>query len=315
MNLFFNKDEQRTRAGWRVLIQFFLFFFISGFAALAFNALFPSSLSIASAIPQLIGVAVSIILAAYALDKRHLEDYGLSLSPQWWKDLAAGIIIAGFALSVIFLIEWTAGWLIISGYGWTPTSGHSFLWGILSALGAMLLVGFYEEWCFRGYQLLNLTEGLQYPKLGVRGAVTIATLASSAVFGLMHAFNPNSSGIAIFNIMLAGIVLAIPYIITGNLALSIGLHFSWNFVQGGILGFAVSGIRLDASVIQITQKGPIFWTGGVFGPEAGLLGVLGMAIIGGGSYVYIVKSGYERKVAPLFSKRYRANTKSDEQGR
>lgn len=315
MNIFFNNNEQRPRAGWRILIQFLLFFFISGFAALALYSLLPSTLSITSAIPQLIGAAASIILAAYALDKRPIRDYGLSVTSRWWKEFGAGVVIAALALSFIFLIEYTLGWLTIAGYGWTPTSAHSFTWGFLSTFWAMLLVGFYEEWCFRGYQLLNLAEGLQYPRLGVRGAAVIATLASSLVFGLMHAYNPNASAIAVFNIMFAGIVLAIPYVITGNLALSIGLHFSWNFVQGGIFGFAVSGTRLDASVIQIAQKGPVVWTGGAFGPEAGLLGILGMAIMGGSSYVYITKSGYEPKAGLLLTGRYQTDTKSDEQSR
>jgi membrane protease YdiL (CAAX protease family) len=314
MNLFFNKDEQRPRAGWRIIIQLILFFFLSGFAALGFNMLVQSSLSIASAIPQLIGVTLSITFAAYLLDRRPLTDYGLSMDRSWWEDFGAGTAIAALALSVIFLIEWTTGWLIITGYGWTPTSSHSFFWGFLSTLVAMLLVGFYEEWCFRGYQLLNLSEGLQYPELGVRSAVIAATVGSSVLFGLVHAYNPNASGIAVFNIILAGLILAFPYIITGKLGLSVGLHFSWNFVQGGIFGFAVSGTRLDASAIQIAQQGPVSWTGGSFGPEAGLMGIIGMAIMGGGSYVYIIASGYEHSVDTLFSKRYQRGTKSDEQG-
>jgi uncharacterized protein len=61
---------------------------------------------------------------------------------------------------------------------------------------------------------------------------------------------------------------------TGELALSIGLHIAWNFFQGYVFGFAVSGARPGGSLIGIQQGGPVPWTGGPWGPEGGLLGLL-----------------------------------------
>src|SRR5699024_6902777 len=151
--------------------------------------------------------------------------------------------------------------------------------------------------------IMNLTEGLRYPQLGTGGAAAIATLATSMLFGFMHAFNPNVSSVAIFNIIIAGIVLAVPYLLTGSLGLSVGMHFSWNFVQGSIFGFPVSGTQLDASVIHIAQKGPDFWTGSTFGPEAGVLGLIGMAIMLGGALVYVYKSRSELTLAEPFSRK------------
>lgn len=315
MNIFFNDDEQRLRAGWRVLIQFILMFFLVGFLSLGFNTLWKSSLSIIPTIAQCIGVTASIWIAAHLLDKRPLQEYGLSFNVQWWNDFFAGILIAAIAIGTIFTIEWSLNWITIIGYGWGASSGTPFTWALLSSLVAMLLVGFYEEWFSRGYQLLNLAEGLRYPRLGVRGAVAIATLASSLLFGLLHFYNPNASVISTFNIMLAGIVLAIPYILTGSLGLSVGLHFSWNFMQASVFGFPVSGTHLDTSVIQIAQLGPDFWTGGVFGPEAGFLGISGMAIMVGGTYVYIVVSGHDCSVAKLFKQEHQSSAKGDEQAR
>lgn len=313
MNLFFNREEQRLRAGWRVLIQFMLMFFLVGFLSLAFNRFLDSSLSIIPTIAQCIGVTTSIWLAARLLDKRPLSEYGLWFNSLWWKEFWVGTLIAAVAISAIFVTEWSLDWLTITGYGWDMSAGPPFTRALLSSLGAMLMVGFYEEWFSRGYQLLNLAEGLRYPWLGVRGAVAVAALASSLLFGLLHFYNPNASAISTFNIMLAGIVLALPYILTGSLGLSVGLHFSWNFVQASVFGFPVSGTQLDTSVIQIAQKGPDFWTGGVFGPEAGLLGIFGMAIMVGGTYVYITVSGYNCAIAKLFRKEHHSSVKSDEQ--
>ncbi|HET6527489.1 MAG TPA: type II CAAX endopeptidase family protein [Balneolaceae bacterium] len=313
MNIFINPEEQRPRAGWRLLLQFIIMFFFAGFATLIFRVLWPTSLTFAYVLPQCLGIVASIWLAAWLLDNRSITDYGLHFGGQWLKDFGAGVLIAGLAMASIFGIEWLKGWVNITQFGWNVPSEIPFATAIISSLLAMLMVGFYEELLSRGYQVLNLTEGLRFPQIGERGAVVIAVLATSTLFGFMHGGNPNVTPVAIFNIILAGIVLAIPYILTGSLALSIGLHFSWNFVQGAVLGFPVSGMNLETSVIQIQQSGAQLWTGGAFGPEAGLLGIWGMAIMAGGSLVYIKMMGYELGIASLFREE-KSTVKTDEQG-
>jgi membrane protease YdiL (CAAX protease family) len=299
MNIFINPKEQRPRAGWRLLLQFIIMYFSVGFATLAFQAVWQTSLSFANVLPQLFAVVGSIWLAAWLLDRRSLTDYGLRFNQQWMKDFGAGVLIAGIAMVSIFGIEWFAGWVNITQFGWNAPSDVSFVMLIISSFFAMLMVGFYEELLSRGYQVLNLAEGLRFPQIGERGAVTIAVLVTSVLFGFLHAANPNVTPFAVFNIILAGIVLALPYALTGSLGLSVGLHFSWNFVQGGILGFPVSGMKFEASVIQIQQSGSILWTGGAFGPEAGLLGIFGMAIMTGGTIVYIKMMGCKLAIDTL----------------
>lgn len=313
MNIFTNESEQRLRAGWRLLFQFILMILLIGIGMLGLQFIWSGNLGVAFSIPQFIGVTASVWITAELIDNRRFSEYGLKIDKRWWKEFFVGIAIGSIAVAVIFLIEWYAGWLTITGYGWESPASAAFGWRFAGLLLAMLMVGFYEELFSRGYQILNLTEGLRYPQIGARGAVAIALLITSTLFGLLHFFNPNASAISTFNIILAGIVLGVPYILTGNLALSVGLHFSWNFVMAGILGFSVSGMKFKTSLIQINQGGAEFWTGGAFGPEAGLLGLLGLATIILLSCVYIKVTGYELDLADLFRKGYQTNWNSDEQ--
>jgi hypothetical protein len=79
-------------------------------------------------------------------------------------------------------------------------------------------------------------------------------------------------------IFLAGVFFAYAYIRTKQLWLPIGMHIGWNFFEGVVFGFPVSGLEPYA-LTRITVQGPEIWTGGVFGPEAGLI-VLPALILG-----------------------------------
>jgi hypothetical protein len=79
-------------------------------------------------------------------------------------------------------------------------------------------------------------------------------------------------------------MLGFGYVLTGELAIPIGLHITWNFFQGAVYGFPVSGFgSFGATLLSTEQGGPTLWTGGTFGPEGGLLipavMLLGMSLV------------------------------------
>ncbi len=133
---------------------------------------------------------------------------------------------------------------------------------IFGSLFFFTMVGISEELLFRGYILNNLMESSKNKY--------IALLISALLFALMHGLNPNISILAITNLILAGLALGITYIHTKNLWFPIFLHISWNYFQGPIFGFEVSG-TITKSVIKQKVTGSELITGGDFGFEGSIL--------------------------------------------
>lgn len=292
--LVWNPAEKRLRLIWRLAgLSLFLAFLLAlgqialGFLAAgvspAFTAGLPGSSDGSWSLLALFSSGSAVILsvwaAAHLLDRRSPRQYGFAISPTWLKELAWGLGLGAALMTVIFLLELGLGWIRVEAFLPDPQGPSSLTGGLGIQLAAYTLIGFYEELLNRGYLIKNLSEGflavLSSPSL----AVLAASLISAACFGLLHAANPNSSLGSTLNICLAGVFLGAGFLLTGQLAVPIGLHISWNFFQGSIYGFPVSGASFfSPRILQIRQLGPDLWTGGPFGPEGGLLGTFVMLL-------------------------------------
>ncbi len=278
LQAFYNVRQHRLRAGWRLLVHLVAtgFTLILGYIFLGVATYFAGIsadgslfLFLSSGVQSVVLLA-SVFFASWLLDRRRLS--GLGIDHHWARELVGGFALGAIAMLVIFAIELAAGWIVIDRVGPSPALTLSDLATSQAGwLVVMVLVGVSEEMLSRGYHLKNLSEGFR--RLGGVPSVVFASLVSSLFFGLLHAMNPNSSAISNLGVTLAGIMLATARIATGSLAAPIGLHISWNLFQGPILGFPVSGNTTDHSWVEITQGGNTTWTGGEFGPEAGLIGV------------------------------------------
>ena len=301
-----NADQHRPRALWRLTGQAILFASLAliveilvglvGISAVVIRrGLSPEELSDPRLVQQFItsnpgvlmlsylGIAVSLALsiwlAARFLDRRPVADYGFQLGRDWWIDFGFGLLLGAALMAAIFLIELLAGWVSVTGTFVTQRPETGFFPAIAVPLVTFVAVGFYEELFSRGYQLRNLAEGLTWRFISPRAAIVLAVVLSSAVFGAFHAVNPNATVRSTVFIALAGFMLAAGYLMTGELAIPIALHIAWNFFQGNVFGFPVSGTDFTSGTfIAIEQQGPQLWTGGPFGPEAGLLGLAAMAL-------------------------------------
>ncbi|MEJ5202269.1 MAG: CPBP family intramembrane glutamic endopeptidase [Anaerolineales bacterium] len=308
--LFWNTQERRLRAAWRILVQLFIFLALSSipgvlFASVAvlmsgnFQALleptgsFYAWLQVASAIASLLAILISLLIAGKLLDRRPFADFGFHFRSGWWSDLGFGLLLGAFLMLMIFGVEYLAGWVMIVETFQSNVRSVSFSTGLVMSVILFLCVGIYEEAFSRGYHLRNIAEGLAFPALGAKRALVLGWVLSSTIFGALHLGNPGASIISTINISVAGLLLGLGFILTGELAIPIGLHITWNFFQGNVFGFPVSGTTPFVSLIGIQQGGPELLTGGVFGPEAGLIGLLAM-LLGGLLIVLWVRRRYGR---------------------
>ena len=180
-------------------------------------------------------------------------------------DLALGALTgAGLFILVV---------LALAAVARVTLSGPHPVAPVLPVAAQMLAGAVFEEVISRG-MILRAIE--------VRRGSAQALAFSSLLFGALHFANAGFSPMAALGVVAAGVLLGAAYIASRSLWLPIGVHAAWNFTQGGIFGFAVSGEDRVASILKAHVEGPDLLTGGAFGPEASLpaVVVVGLAALG-----------------------------------
>ncbi len=276
--IFLSPTEPRLRAGWRLLIQTMVFlaltFCISIVALIPYILLFGTNTTgfaflAFGEIVQILPLTASVFLARRFLDKRSISSLGLKLEWRALADIVVGIVITFVMMGLIYAIMSLLGWIKFEGFAWQVDPPLTVIGNFLLVLFVFLLVGWSEELLSRGYHLQTIASGLN---------IFWGVVLSSIIFGVMHLMNPNSNWISAVGIFFAGLFFAFGYLRTGQLWLPIGMHIGWNLFEGCVFGFPVSGLDVyRLTRIQVT--GPDLWTGGAFGPEAGLV-VLPALIVG-----------------------------------
>lgn len=200
-----------------------------------------------------IGIILFTWLVRKFVDKKSFESLGFARKG-YSNEAGLGFFSALALLGIGSVILITAGYLSFIAASFDALA-------LLLEIAIMMVVAFVEELLFRGYLLNNLMKSMNK-----WGALSI----TAALFSLFHGSNPDVTLFAVINIFLAGLLLGINYIFTKNLWFSIFFHFAWNYFQGPVLGYEVSGLKLT-SLLQQSMSGPEAWTGGPFGFEGSLL--------------------------------------------
>ncbi|MCT4620474.1 MAG: CPBP family intramembrane metalloprotease [Marinisporobacter sp.] len=216
---------------------------------------------------------VSLLIFAWVkfVEKRKISSMGF-FKENLMKKYMIGFIVGMGMFTLVVSILAVTGHIQIDHNPSTPT-GLAVLSSILIILPGWMIQSATEEILSRGW-MMNV--------LGARYNALVGIFISSTFFGVMHIFNPNVSFIAILNIILVGIFLSLYVIKTKELWGVCGLHAAWNWIQGNIFGFEVSGAKTGiGSIMKLKLVGSEWFTGGAFGPEAGFAAtiVLGLGIV------------------------------------
>ncbi len=202
-------------------------------------------------------VAYFLIIALLYMIKK--KEGGFRWGSSWKFGFLFGLIL----ISSIFLLEYLLGWVKIKEL--VPGAIYILAGGLIFEL----LVSVGEEMSFRGYILPNLMENM-----GMRSAV----ISTSMLFAGLHIPSTLALDIKTFNalimfiaVFVAGVILARLYL-SGGLKMAVGFHFSWNFFQ-----YHVFSLRSGFGIFGIAAVKPEF-TGGLAGPEAGILGLAALLL-------------------------------------
>jgi uncharacterized protein len=202
--------------------------------------------------PSLVSI-VLVLLISRSWNNWNSADLGFKNNQQV-KLFGYGFILAVALLFIGTLILYLAGSIKLHSSG-------TYLSNIIAPLLVFMIVAIGEEMIFRGYVLNNLLYSFDK---------RLALIFSAILFALFHSMNPSVSWISILNIFTGGILLGAIYLHRKNIWMPIGFHFAWNFVQGPILGFPVSGLKFPSLFSQTTSGSEILH-GGAFGFEGSVI--------------------------------------------
>jgi len=263
----------RIKYGWLRAVLFFISFFIfiavfdligiaivSSISEYSFeeyisdtDLLMENKMMLLMMVCQLLGTLFTVWLFQKFVNRESFTSIGLEFSG--YKDdfvsgllLGIGLIVLGFGTLYIF------NFLSVASIQFS-------LIDQLFYLSLFAVVSLNEEIAIRGYILQNLSSSFNK---------YIALVLSSLVFMIMHIGNPNMSAVPLFNLFLAGLLLGVYCIHKNNLWFPIGAHITWNYFQGPVLGFEVSGNDVDSIFIQ-SLNGSELITGGEFGFEGSII--------------------------------------------
>jgi membrane protease YdiL (CAAX protease family) len=213
-----------------------------------------------------------------------------------WREWKLGAAL-GWGLVVLAVLPMAvAGTLHV--HFWTSPRAFSLL---LLNLVTLAVAALAEEVAFRGYSYRRLIDAT--------GPVA-ATTIMSVLFGVGHALNPGATMASTLVTILAGVLLSVAWLRTHGLWLGWGLHFAWNASMGILFGLPISGINDFSSIVQTRAVGPLWLTGGDYGPEGAgftvIVLLIGIAILVRETrdyawhytYVPIVPAGYPMEPAP-----------------
>ena len=214
--------------------------------------------------PLIVGVGELLIFGFLVLvtgimgliENRSYAHYGLPWRRPFPKNFWVGLFWGFVSISLLLGGIGAFHGFHIDGLA---THGRAALVAGLEWGFAFLMVGFFEEFTFRGYALFTLTTGIKFP---------LAAVVCSALFAYAHTSNPGESKFGLAQVFVFGIFACLVIRRTGNMWWPIGFHAAWDWGQTYFYGVPDSGLPASSALLKTEFHGPKWLTGGATGPEA-----------------------------------------------
>lgn len=253
----------RLRNGWWIVAFVALFILSRGLYTPVSHALQDIGISKDSLAPLPFVFLLMVTWVCTRLRRQPLASIGLRLDRRWFGELLLGYVLGMVSIAAIVALIGMAG-----GVSFVLDPARSVM-TLASGLYLFLFVALFEEGLFRGFVFQRLIDGMSAP---------LAIAVTALLFALGHWDNPGMQGAtrlwATADLALGAIVFGLAYLRTGSLALPVGLHLGWNWMQGHVLGFGVSGIAQDGWLQPVFHGRPEWLSGGAFGPESSIFAVI-----------------------------------------
>jgi len=214
-------------------------------------------------------VAFLPALVMARIEKRNFGAYGLPSAQAFGRRFFAGLLWGFSALTVLLCV------LRVNGsfyFGSAEIHGARAAKFALFWAAVVILVGFFEEFFFRGYTLFTLTRGIGFWPSAV---------LLSILFGLAHSGNPGESWRGVVSVGLMGLFCCFTLLRTGTLWFAVGFHAAWDWGEIYFYGAPNSGTAATGHLLNSSFHGPAWLTGGSVGPEGSVLAyvLIGLAFL------------------------------------
>ncbi|MGB8889183.1 MAG: CPBP family intramembrane glutamic endopeptidase [Candidatus Korobacteraceae bacterium] len=256
------------RAGWRVVIFFALLATLFAVTT-PLQRLVVRRLGTDFSAPNVIlgeifafGMVLVVTGIMARFEHRRLVDYGLPargmLGKNFWKGALWGFVMLSVIIGMMTATHaYSPGTLALSSFAILK---YGFLWAV-----AFLMVGFFEEFTFRGYVQFTLTWGLGFwPAAGI----------TCTIFALAHSGNPGENWVGVVEIILIALFLCVALRRTGNLWFAIGWHMAFDWGESFFYSTPNSGIHATGHLLNASLRGSKWLSGGTVGPEASVFDLI-----------------------------------------
>lgn len=256
---------QGLRAGWRLAIYIAIYYALR-FVLLAASSPLSGPRGVLSPLWAflvneflLVIIAMAPALFMARLESRPFGIYGLPRREAFAKNFWVGALWGFTAITALLLAMKALGLVSFVGFALHGVRVLKFaaFWGVM-----FLVVGFREEFLFRGYTLFTLTDGIGFWP---------AVLLLSGFFGYVHRGNGGESWVGLLGVVVIGLFFCLTVRRTGNLWFPIGMHAAWDWSETFFYSVPDSGLVLPGHLLNTSFHGSQWLTGGSVGPEGSVL--------------------------------------------